>query len=82
MSRTINVVDGNGQTDYVVVEVKEESFRSLDGPRQTYDGAVEFFLSNGEALNHISAERFEDLDGESYYAQGKLDIEWLKTLET
>lgn len=80
MSHTINVVDGDGNPDYVVVEFRQVVHRPLAGPAQSKDGAAEFFLSNGDALNLISAERFDDLDGESYYVQGKDDIDWLAEL--
>lgn len=80
MSRTIKVVDGEGNPDYVVVEFRQISHKSLAGSTQSLDGSAEFFLSNGDDLNLMSAERFEDLDGFSYYAQDKLDIEWLNTL--
>lgn len=80
MSRTINVVDGEGNPDYVVVEFRQAVHRPLAGAAQSKNGAAEFFLSNGDDLNLISAERFDDLDGESYYVQDERDIEWLKAI--
>lgn len=80
MSRTINVVDGVGNPDYVVVEFRQVVHRPHSGSVQSKNGAAEFFLSNGDDLNLISADRFDDLDGESYYVQEERDIEWLNAL--
>ena len=80
MSRTINVVDGDGNQDYVVVEFRHTKHRPLAGSAKSLQGAAEFFLSNGDDLNLMSAERFEDLNGYSYYAQKKDDIDWLAAL--
>lgn len=80
MSRTINVVDGEGNPDYVVVRFRQVPHRPVAGPAQSKDGVPDFFLSNGDSLNLISAERFDDLDGESYYVQDERDIEWLSAL--
>lgn len=81
MSRTINVVDGDGNQDYVVVEFRQARYRPLAGSAKSLQGAAEFFLSNGEDVNLISAERFEDLNGLAYYAQEEADIEWLAKIK-
>ena len=81
MSRTINVVDGDGNPDYVVVEFRQARHRPLAGAAKSLQGAAEFFLSNGEGVNLISAELFEDLNGFAYYAQEEADIEWLAKIK-
>ena len=66
MSRTIAVKDPDGNDDYVVVEDT---------------ASPSFYLSTGEKLSLESAERFEDLNGFSYYAQEDADIDWLAKIK-
>lgn len=81
MPRTIKVVNADDEPSYVVVEFREVTHRPLSESEQSHDGPVEFFLTNGDPVNHVAAGRFEDLDGESYYVQDKDDIEWLIKLD-
>lgn len=80
MSRTIAVLNSDGEPDYVVAEPRQRQHRPQAGRAQMYEGAVEFFMSSGEGANFVKPDYFEDMDGERYQIQDVDDVEWLKSL--
>ncbi|MCD1588159.1 hypothetical protein K7H09_19335 [Halomonas sp. IOP_14] len=82
MSRTIAVQNADGFDDYVVAEIRPVHHRPSSGKDADFASTVSFYLSTGQVLNHVSAERFENpMTEESYYAVNDEDIEWLLSLQ-
>lgn len=82
MSRSIAVRNADGVDDYVVAEIRPVHHRPLSEKEVDLASTVSFYLSTGQVLNHVSAERFENpMTEESYYAVNDEDIEWLLSLQ-
>jgi len=82
MSRSIAVKNADGVDHYVVAKIRPVHHRPLSGKETDLARTVSFYLSTGQVLNHVSAERFENpMTEESYYAVNDEDIEWLLSLQ-
>lgn len=82
MSRSIAVKNADGVDNYVVVEIRPVHHRPLFGKEVDLARTISFYLSTGQVLNHVSAERFENpMTEESFCVMNDEDIEWLLSLQ-